>query len=88
MQINCLKTLSNGMDSHETHDCPGGEIEIEKVPVQEIEIREKDLLPVFDHFHGFQSDQSFGKGVLGRYASASSFDDRNMKRLPQGKKYF
>ncbi|CAN0920680.1 Autophagy-related protein 18h [Linum grandiflorum] len=28
-----------------------GEIEIEKVPVHEVEIRRKDLLPVFDHFH-------------------------------------
>lgn len=27
-----------------------GEVEIEKVPVHEIEIRRKDLLPVFDHF--------------------------------------
>ncbi|CAN6451150.1 unnamed protein product [Victoria cruziana] len=39
-------------------DCYGGEIQIEKVPVQEIEIREKDLLPVFDHFRSFQSDHS------------------------------
>lgn len=28
-----------------------GEIEIEKLDAQEIEIRRKDLLPVSDHFH-------------------------------------
>ncbi|XP_068663800.1 autophagy-related protein 18h-like [Aristolochia californica] len=28
----------------------GGEIEIEKVPVHEVEIKQKDLLPVFEHF--------------------------------------
>jgi hypothetical protein len=32
-------------------DQTGQEIEIEKVPVHEVEIRRKDLLPVFDHFH-------------------------------------
>lgn len=31
-------------------DHTGGEIEVEKVPVREVEIRRKDLLPVFDHF--------------------------------------
>ncbi|KAK6937463.1 BCAS3 domain [Dillenia turbinata] len=30
----------------------GGEFEIEKVLIHEVEIRRKDLLPVFDHFHG------------------------------------
>ncbi|KDP23568.1 hypothetical protein JCGZ_23401 [Jatropha curcas] len=32
-------------------DLACGEIEVEKVPVQEVEIKRKDLLPVFDHFH-------------------------------------
>ncbi|CAI0432188.1 unnamed protein product [Linum tenue] len=32
-------------------DHSGGEIAIEKGQVQEVEIRRKDLLPVFDHFH-------------------------------------
>ena len=36
----------------------GGEIEIEKFPVQEVEIKRKDLLPVFDHFQRIQSDWS------------------------------
>lgn len=28
----------------------GGEFEIEKVSSHEVEVRQKDLLPVFDHF--------------------------------------
>lgn len=32
-------------------DHAGGEIEIEKVGVREVEIRRKDLLPVIDHFN-------------------------------------
>lgn len=37
-------------------DNMNGEIEIEKVPIHEVEIKRKDLLPVFDHFRGIQSD--------------------------------
>lgn len=32
-----------------------GEIEIENISITEVEIRQKDLLPVFNHFHGIQS---------------------------------
>lgn len=32
-----------------------GELEIERVPSHEVEIKEKDLLPVFDHFHSMKS---------------------------------
>lgn len=32
-----------------------GEIEIENIPINEVEIRQKVLLPVFDHFHKIQS---------------------------------
>ncbi|XP_057960858.1 autophagy-related protein 18h isoform X2 [Malania oleifera] len=39
-----------------TEDHNGGEIEIEKVPVHEVEIRRKDLLPVFDHFRRIHSN--------------------------------
>ena len=34
----------------------GGEFEIEKVPVQEIEVTEKELLPCFDHCLSLKSD--------------------------------
>lgn len=32
-----------------------GEIEIESIQANEIEIKQKDLLPIFDHFHRIQS---------------------------------
>lgn len=35
-----------------------GEIEIEKIAVHEVEIKRKDLLPVFDRFHRVHSDWS------------------------------
>ena len=38
-----------------SEDQSSGEIEIEKIPVHEVEIKRKDLLPVFDHFHTMQS---------------------------------
>lgn len=41
-----------------TKDLTGGEIEIEKVPVHDVEIRRKDLLPVSDQFHRLQSNWS------------------------------
>ncbi|KAL3750202.1 hypothetical protein ACJRO7_011223 [Eucalyptus globulus] len=44
-----------------------GELEIEKVPVHEIEIRRKDLLPVFDHFQRYNSawsERGFNVGTF------------------------
>lgn len=43
-------------DGNLTEDPSGGEIEIEKIPVNEVEIKRKDLLPVFDHFSRIQSN--------------------------------
>lgn len=46
-------------------DYIGGEIDVEKLPVHEVEIRRKDLLPVFDRFDPFQrnhSDWTDGRG--------------------------
>lgn len=45
-------------DQNFTENHTGGEIEIEKVPVHEVEIRQRDLLPVFYHFLRIQSDWS------------------------------
>lgn len=39
------------MDSPRDNSSTGGEFEIEKVPAHELEIKQKKLLPVFDHFH-------------------------------------
>jgi Breast carcinoma amplified sequence 3 len=34
----------------------GGEIEIEKLPFNEVEIKRRELLPVFEQFHYSQQD--------------------------------
>lgn len=42
-------------------DCPkidssdSGEIEVEQLPVHEVEMRQKELLPVFNNFHSIKS---------------------------------
>ncbi|MED6169252.1 hypothetical protein PIB30_019722 [Stylosanthes scabra] len=51
--------------SHESST--SGEIEIENIPIDEVEIRQKDLLPIFDHFH--RVDRGI---VMGRSSSSSS----------------
>lgn len=47
------------LEAKEQNLCGGhqtsGEIEIENIPTTEIEVRQKDLLPVFNHFDGIQS---------------------------------
>ncbi|XVF72503.1 hypothetical protein PTKIN_Ptkin12aG0126200 [Pterospermum kingtungense] len=43
------------MDLPRANNCEGGEFEIEKVPIHEVEIKCKELLPVFDHFHIIKS---------------------------------
>ncbi|KAG4167084.1 hypothetical protein ERO13_A13G172700v2 [Gossypium hirsutum] len=45
-----------------TADQSGGEIELEQMPAHEVEIRQKDLLPVFEHFHRLQSEWNRGFG--------------------------
>ncbi|XWS36248.1 hypothetical protein CRYUN_Cryun20dG0069100 [Craigia yunnanensis] len=53
------------MDSPRANSCKGGEFEIEKVPVHEVEVKQKELLPVFDHFHSIKSgwnDRCFAVG--------------------------
>lgn len=39
------------MDCSRANGLAGGEFEVEKLPVREIEMRRKELLPVFDHVH-------------------------------------
>ncbi|XP_022727651.1 autophagy-related protein 18g-like isoform X2 [Durio zibethinus] len=43
------------MDSPQANSCKGGEFEIEKISVHEVEINRKELLPVFDNFHSIKS---------------------------------
>ncbi|MQM04845.1 hypothetical protein Taro_037650 [Colocasia esculenta] len=49
-----------------TSDCGNGEIEIEKFSVNEVEIRRKDLMPVFDHHRELNP-----RGCLNRSAPES-----------------
>ncbi|KAJ1417084.1 WD40-repeat-containing domain superfamily [Sesbania bispinosa] len=48
------------------------ETEIENIPIKEIEIRQKDLFPIFNHFHGIQSSWVDRGIVIGRCSSFSS----------------
>ncbi|KAK9919717.1 hypothetical protein M0R45_028298 [Rubus argutus] len=61
-----------------TKDLTGGEIEIEMVPVHDVEIRRKDLLPVSDQFHRLQSNWS-DRDLIGRGCSSSSSDSHEAK---------
>ncbi|KAF3454402.1 hypothetical protein FNV43_RR04849 [Rhamnella rubrinervis] len=54
-------------------DPSGGEIEIEKLPVQEVDVRQKDLLPVFNHFHRIQAHWS-DRGLVGSSSSSDSHE--------------
>ncbi|KAL5796806.1 hypothetical protein ACOSQ2_001626 [Xanthoceras sorbifolium] len=56
------------MDSPRVNNCDGGEFEIEKVPIHEVEIRRKELLPVFDHFHSIKSSWN-NRGPAGEKCS-------------------
>ncbi|KAJ0979687.1 hypothetical protein J5N97_015161 [Dioscorea zingiberensis] len=64
--------------------CAGDELEIEKLPTAEVEIRQKDLLPVFEQLHSVHPDRS-DRGLPGeRYKSSSSVstisgNDRSIK---------
>ncbi|CAF2041009.1 unnamed protein product [Brassica napus] len=59
------------------HHHGGGEIEIEKVSGNEVDIRRKDLLPVFDHFHNVYS--SMRRGFSVERDSDSSSDPGQVK---------
>ncbi|KAK9139508.1 hypothetical protein Scep_009189 [Stephania cephalantha] len=50
-----------------------GEFEIEKVPTREVEIRRKDLLPVFDNFHSMKSGWVDNGFLGGRYPNGFSY---------------
>ncbi|KAE8726383.1 Autophagy-related protein 18h [Hibiscus syriacus] len=52
-----LHNESVGFDENKlTADQSGGEIEIERMPAHVVEIRQRDLLPIFEHFHRIQPD--------------------------------
>ena len=43
------------MDSPRVNSHNDGGFEIEKVTIHEVELKRKELLPVFDHFHSIKS---------------------------------
>ncbi|KAM7495939.1 hypothetical protein LguiA_020353 [Lonicera macranthoides] len=56
-----------------------GESEIEKVPSHEVEIKRKDLLPVFDHFHSIKSGWNDRGNSSGRSPNLSSLEPRQAR---------
>ncbi|PHU10042.1 Autophagy-related protein 18h, partial [Capsicum chinense] len=85
----CTMSLS-GYEEQDIRSFTAGEIEIEKIPINEVEIRRKDLLPVFDHFHRILSkwsddSSSIGKEKLGDTSSGiSRADSLSAKSFPSG----
>ncbi|KAK3138805.1 hypothetical protein QOZ80_5AG0373620 [Eleusine coracana subsp. coracana] len=81
-------------ESGETVGVTGGEIEIEKLPLHEVEIRRRELLPVFKQFHysernssgrnhasgGFQSDLSSINDA--QYSSGKGTGEYECKAVP------
>lgn len=63
-------------DGNLTEDPSGGEIEIEKIPVNEVEIKRKDLLPVFDHFSRIQSNWG-DRSLVGSHSSVDSHEAKD-----------
>ncbi|PSS24900.1 Autophagy-related protein like [Actinidia chinensis var. chinensis] len=68
-----------------TKDHIGREIEIEKIPVHEVEVKRKDLLPVFDRFHRIHSEWSNDSGlVVGKYSTSSSTSHGGKEKFSEG----
>ncbi|MFQ6661276.1 hypothetical protein Gotur_029492 [Gossypium turneri] len=64
-----------GFDDHKfTVDQSGGETEIEQMPAQEVEIRQRDLLPIFEPFHRIQPDWNDRGLAAESYPVSSSLD--------------
>ncbi|CAF1728518.1 unnamed protein product [Brassica napus] len=73
-EISFYPMLNDGKKMNLHHHHGGGEIEIEKVSANEVDIRRKDLLPVFDHFHSVYSSMRRGFYVERDSDSSSSSD--------------
>uniref|UniRef100_A0A7N0TS73 Uncharacterized protein n=1 Tax=Kalanchoe fedtschenkoi TaxID=63787 RepID=A0A7N0TS73_KALFE len=61
-----------------------GEIEIEKLPVNEVEIRWKDPLPVFEHYHGAKLRWN-DRGLSGDLCTLFSETSQGKGRITEGK---
>uniref|UniRef100_A0A0E0L2E8 Uncharacterized protein n=1 Tax=Oryza punctata TaxID=4537 RepID=A0A0E0L2E8_ORYPU len=56
--------------SGESLSSSGGEIEIEKLPLHEVELRRRELLPVFKQFHYSEQNFSDRNLAIGRFQNA------------------
>ncbi|CAN4111207.1 unnamed protein product [Withania somnifera] len=68
----CTMSFSGYEEQDISSSFCSGEIEIEKIPVNEVEIRRKDLLPVFDHFHRIPSKWSDDSSSIGKEKSGDT----------------
>ncbi|XP_028762249.1 autophagy-related protein 18g isoform X2 [Neltuma alba] len=59
------------MNSLRTSTVASGESEIEQISVNEVEVKRKELLPVFDHFHSIRPSWN-ERGFTGERSSSSS----------------
>ncbi|KDP21528.1 hypothetical protein JCGZ_21999 [Jatropha curcas] len=67
------------MDCPRTHSYGDGELEIEKVPIHEVELKRKELLPVFNHFHSIKSVWN-DRGLTGaRYMHSPSSEPHHVE---------
>ncbi|XP_074292757.1 autophagy-related protein 18h-like [Silene latifolia] len=62
----------------------GGEMDIEKVPHFEIEIKRKDLLPVFEHFQQVKPDWRNRDAIAQKYPSFTSEGHLAGEKYPPG----
>ncbi|KAE9611510.1 putative transcription factor WD40-like family [Lupinus albus] len=60
------------MNSMRTSFSDGGEFEIEKISSNKVEIRRKELLPVFDHFHSIRPSWNERGHAGGKYLNLAS----------------
>ncbi|XP_027353314.1 autophagy-related protein 18h-like isoform X2 [Abrus precatorius] len=77
--------VMNPLETKEMKLCEfstSGEMEIENIPVSEVEIRQKDLLPIFNHFNGVRSTWVDRGIVMGR-CSSSSYDSNVTEELTE-----
>ncbi|XP_008795110.2 autophagy-related protein 18h-like isoform X4 [Phoenix dactylifera] len=83
-KISCYVMDPSRTSGRSFNDCTNGEIEIEELSFHEVEIRRKDLLPVFEQFHCSQSDWSDRGLAGGRCQTLSSETDPARDKFANG----
>ncbi|CAH9087150.1 unnamed protein product [Cuscuta europaea] len=81
----CFYTLSFQGNAEDYSDqlCSGGEIEIENISVNEVEIKRKDLLPVFDHFQRVHTNWNDERVSFDGRFSGSPYASSTTKEKPE-----